>query len=77
MPPTTYERRVVVIDLNPMWVTCSICGEDAPHHWGVPRHNGDLVSNAFKGEWSGSPACKRCHDAHAAGMLVTCDHFYE
>jgi hypothetical protein len=69
-------RRPVVIRLDEPWATCSICGEDTPSRWGVPRHNGDLVSNDWPGEWAASPACQRCHNAHAAGLLVTCDHLY-
>jgi hypothetical protein len=70
-------RKVTVIDLWPQVAECSICGEVTLSRWGVPRHNGDLVSNDWQGDWASSPACERCHDAHAAGLLVTCDHLYE
>jgi hypothetical protein len=69
--------NVTVIDLYVPWATCSICGADTVSRWGVPRHNGDLVSNAFAGEWGGSPACETCFNDHAAGRLVTYDDLYE
>lgn len=69
-------REPVVIRMNARGVTCSICGKETDDRWGVPRHNGDLVSNAFAGEWASTPACESCFKAHADGRLVTCDAMY-
>ncbi len=69
--------RAVIIDLHPITAICSICGKEELSRWGVPRHNGDLVSNDFRGEWGGSPACEQCHDRHATGLIETFDHLYE
>ena len=72
----THLRDVTLIDLAIPWATCPVCGADTPSRWGVPRHNGDLVSNAFAGEWSGIPAWA-CYHAHAVGLLDTRDADYE
>ena len=67
---------VLIIDLNPRWAECWLCGTETPCRWGLPVFNADLVSNDFTGEWGGVPACRECHDAHAAGQLETFDHCY-
>lgn len=55
---------------------CCICGTMTFVRWGVPVHNGDIVSNDFQGEWAASPVCSRCYGRHARGEVQTHDHLY-
>lgn len=69
-------RDVLSIRLYEPMVECRLCGAEAPHSWGVPMYEGNLLSNDFQGEWFGAPACKQCFEAHARGDLPTFDRLY-
>lgn len=69
-------KGVLSIRLFEPYADCSLCGEETICRWGVPMYEGNLLSNDFKGEWFGQPACQACHDAHARGDLRTYDHLY-
>lgn len=71
----------LVIRMQSHEVSCSICGQETPHRWGVPTVNGDIVSNDFPedlwGQYGGGmPACKECYAKHQAGELPTWDRYY-
>lgn len=62
---------VLEIELWPRWAECWACGAETPCQWGLPIDDcGDLVSNDYEGEWGGVPACQRCCEAHAQGILT-------
>lgn len=66
----------MIIDLWPVWgvtIKCSHCGASDINKWGLPydSETGELVSNDFQGDWGCKPACLKCHDDHAAGLLPT------
>lgn len=67
---------VTIIDMNERWTDCWNCGAPTLSRWGLPIYNGDLVSNAWKGDWGGVPACEKCYLAHQRGELPTFDHCY-
>lgn len=69
------KQSVLVIDL---WrladseVTCCLCGQEAPHRWGIPVDSevGQVVANDYRGEWGCKPACESCWSKHAQGEFV-------
>lgn len=74
-------QDILVIDMNPREVECSLCGDWCEHRWSVPTYNGDLVSNDFPDEmWhtggGGQAVCLECYEKHARGELMVFDRFY-
>lgn len=63
---------VTVIDLWPRWSDCWACGEPTPSRWGLAINQfAELVDNDdAETEWGGVPACQRCFQAHADGLLT-------
>lgn len=55
---------VRIIDLWPIWTTCSRCGKDTPCSWGFPVENGSIVPTWWAGWEGGIPACEACYEWH-------------
>ncbi len=63
---------IEVIDLNPKYARCCICGEWDFSKWGVPISMATvlIVANDFEGDWGGKPACRDCWAKHEVGEFV-------
>jgi len=57
---STIETPVLVIDLYPRLVECTLCGALARQAYGVPMFEGEVVSADHQGDWAGFDACEAC-----------------
>ncbi len=59
-----------VIDLNPIWTSCGICGEPlmlVNGGYSLPMYENEVV-NPDKHEWAGFPVCEVCYLLHLDEM---------
>ncbi len=59
---STQYSRFNIIELNPHWTNCAICGCDTPLGFSIPMYEGRKVDTTKTDEWAGIPVCKECHD---------------
>jgi hypothetical protein len=68
---------VLVIDLNPKWSECAVCGEWTPARWGIPVRDGIVIASEDLGEWVGMPACHSHYAMHQRGELIGFDLWFK